>query len=177
MFENIKSTTPEKYWLLWASLKAIILAVVCFFLAFFLSLLITIPWSKHYWAGDGQAVLGGMAVSFIVGIASAIAAAAYVLRRTTQRNRVTPRQELVVWIIASGGAIAAFLLAHTFYVTAATFWYGSFLLGVTGFLFWLRFRPRSIEIPNWLRLIFNSILVLLSMVLLLYFLGVVTYYE
>jgi nitrate reductase gamma subunit len=87
MFENIDSTTPERYWLLWASLKAIILGVVCFFLGLFLSLLITIPWSKHYWAGDGQAVLGGMAVSFIFGIASAIAAASYMLRRTIQRNR------------------------------------------------------------------------------------------
>ena len=69
MFENIESTTPQRHWLLWGSLKAIILGVVCFFLAFFLSLLITIPWSKHYWAGDGQAVLGGIAVSFIFGIA------------------------------------------------------------------------------------------------------------
>jgi nitrate reductase gamma subunit len=86
MSENIESTT-ERYWLLWASLKAIILGVVCFFLALFLSLLITIPWSKHYWAGDGQAVLGGMAVSLIFGIASAIAAAIYMLRRTIQKNR------------------------------------------------------------------------------------------
>jgi nitrate reductase gamma subunit len=86
MSESIESTT-ERYWLLWASLKAIILGVVCFFLALFLSLLITIPWSKHYWAGDGQAVLGGMAVSLIFGIASAIAAAIYMLRRTIQRNQ------------------------------------------------------------------------------------------
>jgi hypothetical protein len=39
------------------------------FPAFFLSLLITIPWSKHYWAGEGQAVLGGTAISFYFGIA------------------------------------------------------------------------------------------------------------
>jgi hypothetical protein len=37
MFENMDSTTPEKYWLLWASLKAITLGVGCFFLALFLS--------------------------------------------------------------------------------------------------------------------------------------------
>ncbi len=91
--------------------------------------------------------------------------------------RFTPRQELVVWIVASSGAIAAFLLAHTFYVTATTCSYGSLLLVLTGFLFWLRFRSQSIDFPKWLRLIFNSILVLLSMVLLLYFLGVATYYE
>jgi|GEM_PF-5240113 len=87
MFESIESTVPERYWLLWASLKAIILGVACFFSAFFLSLLITIPWSKYYWAGDGQAVLGGMAISFIFGIASAIVAPTYVLRRTIKRNR------------------------------------------------------------------------------------------
>ena len=87
MFENMDSTTPEKYWLLWASLMAITLGVGCFFLALFLSLPVTIPWSKHYWAGDGQAVLGGMGVSFMFGIASAAAAASYMMRRATQRNR------------------------------------------------------------------------------------------
>jgi hypothetical protein len=50
IFENIGSTTPEKYWLLWASPKTTIVGVICFFLALYLSLLITIPWSKHYWA-------------------------------------------------------------------------------------------------------------------------------
>ena len=50
--ENIDSANPEKHWLLWASLKATGLGFACFFPAFFLSLLITIPWSKHYWAGE-----------------------------------------------------------------------------------------------------------------------------
>jgi len=87
MFENIESGKPERLWLLWACLKAIGLGIACFFPAFFLSLLITIPWSKHYWAGDGQAVLGGLALSFYFGIASAIAAAVYMLRRTIRSNR------------------------------------------------------------------------------------------
>jgi hypothetical protein len=88
MFENIESATPERYPLFWASLKAMMLGFLCFFPAFFLSLLITIPWSKHYWAGDGQAVLGGLAVSFYFGIAFAITASIYMLRRMISRNRV-----------------------------------------------------------------------------------------
>ena len=43
MFENVDSVKPEKHWLLWASLKAIGLGIACFFPAFFLSLLVTIP--------------------------------------------------------------------------------------------------------------------------------------
>ena len=86
MFENVESTKPEKYWFLLASLKAIGLGIACFFPVFFLSLLITIPWSKHYWAGDGQAVLGGLVLSFYFGIASAIAAAVYMLRRIIRSN-------------------------------------------------------------------------------------------
>jgi len=87
MFENIESATPERYWLFWASLRGLVLGVACFFPAFFLSLLITIPWSKHYWAGEGQAVLGGMAISFYFGIACAVAAAVYMLRRAIRSNR------------------------------------------------------------------------------------------
>lgn len=66
---------------LWSSLKAVTVAVACFLLAFSLSLLITVPWSRHYWAGDGQAVLGGVAVSFFLGIASAIGGSIYLFRR------------------------------------------------------------------------------------------------
>jgi nitrate reductase gamma subunit len=86
MFENIESATPEKHPLFWASLKATMFGILCFFPAFFLSLLVTIPWSKHYWAGEGQAVLGGLAVSFYFGIAFAIAALIYMLRRMISRN-------------------------------------------------------------------------------------------
>ena len=87
MFENIDSAKPEKHWLLWASLKAIGSGFACFLLAFFLSLLITIPWSKHYWAGEAQAVLGGFALSFYFGIASGTTAAVYILRRTIRSRR------------------------------------------------------------------------------------------
>ena len=88
MFENIDSAKLERHWWLWASLKAIGLGIACFFPAFFLSLLITIPWSKHYWAGEAQAVLGGLALSFYFGIASGLTTTFYILRRTI-RNRTT----------------------------------------------------------------------------------------
>ena len=84
MFENVASAAPQKHPLVWAGLKGILLGVGVFFGAFFLSLPITIPWSKHFWAGDGQAVLGGIGVSVLFAIASAISAAIYVLRRATQ---------------------------------------------------------------------------------------------
>lgn len=87
MFENIESAIPPKYPLLWASLRAILLGGGSFFPAFFLSLLITIPWSKHYWAGDGQAVLGGMAVSFFFAIAFAVSTAIFVLWRAIRGER------------------------------------------------------------------------------------------
>jgi hypothetical protein len=92
MFENIDSPKPERHGFLWASLKAIGLGIACFFPAFFLSLLITIPWSKHYWAGESQAVLGGLALSFYFGIASGIIAAVYILRRTMRSNRKPERR-------------------------------------------------------------------------------------
>jgi hypothetical protein len=88
MFENIDSAKPGRHWLLWASLTAIGLGGVCFFLAFFLSLLITIPWSKHYWAGEAQAVLGGLALTFYFGIASGTIAAVFIFRRIIRSNRI-----------------------------------------------------------------------------------------
>ena len=87
MFENIESAKPERFWLMWASLQAIALGIAFFFATFFLSLLITIPWSKHFWAGEAQAVLGGLGFSFYFGIASGIVAALYILRRTIRRDR------------------------------------------------------------------------------------------
>lgn len=88
MFENVDSAKPERQWLLWARLKAICLGIACFFPAFFLSLLITILWSKHHWAGEGQAVLGGLKLSSYFGIASGVVVAVSMLRRTIRSNRV-----------------------------------------------------------------------------------------
>jgi len=108
MFEHTESTAPKSYSLLWAGLKSVALGVACFFPSFLLSLLITIPWSKHYWAGDGQAVLGGLAVSFFFGIASAFVVALYTLRRTTQWHR------LRIVLIAVGLMVMAYVLLILF---------------------------------------------------------------
>lgn len=89
----------------------------------------------------------------------------------------TRNGELVIWVLGFLGAVAAFLLAHTFVVTAATYAYGAVLLGITSGLFWLRFRPQQTQRPRWLRVTANAILVVLSGIVILYALGVATWYE
>ncbi len=54
-------------------LKALAGGVACFFLGFFLSLFVTVPWARHQWPGDGQAVLGAFWPSGYAGIVLAIA--------------------------------------------------------------------------------------------------------
>ena len=85
--------------------------------------------------------------------------------------------ELVIWVLGFLGAVAAFLLAHTFVVTAATYAYGAVLLGITLGLFWFRFRPQQTQPARWLKVTGNAILVVLSGIVLLYALGVATWYE
>ena len=91
--------------------------------------------------------------------------------------RLTPSHEVLIWVVADAAAVAALFLGHTFYVTAATYWYGLLLFVLTAFLFRFRFRTRTIEAQRWMKIVFNANLVLLSAVALLYFLGVATYYE
>jgi hypothetical protein len=71
---------------LWARVRAIILGVACFFPASAIAILITNPLSKHYWPGDGQALLWSLAVSFLFGIVFAIAASIYMLLKKLPRN-------------------------------------------------------------------------------------------
>jgi hypothetical protein len=91
--------------------------------------------------------------------------------------RLTPRDELIAWVVGSCGAITAFMFSHTFYVTVSTFWCGVPLVGATAFLFWVRFRYRVTPLEKIPRRIADSILVLLSLLVVLYVLGVATYYE
>jgi len=90
---------------------------------------------------------------------------------------LSSKQELFCWVIGSVVAIGLFVHSHTFYVTAATYYYGIALLSVMVFLFWLRFRKGSSPEPRLLRILANSILVILSGLFLMYLLGVATYYE
>ena len=88
---------------------------------------------------------------------------------------LSPKQELFCWLTGTSLAIALF--ARSFYVTTATYCYGLALLLVIAFLFWLRFRKNPARRPHWLRVIANSALVVLTVVSLLYGLGVATWYE
>lgn len=104
------------------------------------------------------------------------------LRRhqTFSQNAVvtlTPRAEQFVWIVCTCAAGAAFFSSHTFYVTAGTFLSGAVLLGISAFLFWMRFRRRQKPRTKGLTITSNTALALLSLMALLYLLGVATWYE
>ena len=90
---------------------------------------------------------------------------------------LTPRDEQFVWIVCTYAAGLAFLTSHTFYVTAGTFVSGAPLLGITAFLFWMRFRRRQTPRTKGLTIMSNTALALLSIVVVLYLLGVATWYE
>jgi O-antigen/teichoic acid export membrane protein len=90
---------------------------------------------------------------------------------------LSSKQELFCWLTGSLSAIALLVLSHTSYVTAATYRYGLALLFVVVLLFWFKFRRKPTPEPKWLRLVANSALVILSVVCLLYVLGVATWYK
>jgi hypothetical protein len=90
---------------------------------------------------------------------------------------LTPRDEQFVWVVCTCAALVAFFTSHTFYVTAQTFLSGAVLLGITAFLCWMRFRRRQTLRTKGLTVTSNTALALLSLVALLYILGVATWYE
>jgi O-antigen/teichoic acid export membrane protein len=90
---------------------------------------------------------------------------------------LSSKQELFCWVTCTSLAIALFVLSHTFYVTTATYCYGLALLSVVGFLFVFRFRKKPVPEPKWLSVVANSGLFILSVVCVLYVLGVATWYE
>jgi hypothetical protein len=90
---------------------------------------------------------------------------------------LTPKIEQFVWIVCTCAAGIAFLTSHTFYVTAGTFVSGAVFLGITAFLFWMRFRRRQTPRTKGLTVTSNTALALLSLVAVLYLLGVATWYE
>jgi len=90
---------------------------------------------------------------------------------------LSSKQELFFWLTGTSLAIALFVLSHTFYVTTAKYCYGLAALLVVAFLFCLRLRKNPARRPQGLRVIANSALVVLTVVSLLYVLGVATWYE
>jgi drug/metabolite transporter (DMT)-like permease len=90
---------------------------------------------------------------------------------------ISPKQELFCWFIGGAAVLELSEHSHTFNVIAATYYYGLALLCIIAFLFWLRFRKRPTPWPTWLKVVANSVLVIVSAALLLYVLGVATWYE
>ncbi len=90
---------------------------------------------------------------------------------------LTPKDEQLVWIVCTCAAAIAFFTSHTFYVTAGTFVSGFVLLGITAFLFWMQFRRRQMPLTKGLTVTSNTAFALLSLVGVLYLLGVATWYE
>ena len=87
------------------------------------------------------------------------------------------QNDLFLWIVCGFVAGAAFLASHTFNVPSGTYVSGAVLLGITGFLYCLRFRNRQTPSPRLLAVTSNAILVVLTFGVVLYVLGVLTWYE
>ena len=90
---------------------------------------------------------------------------------------LSPKSEHFLWIVCASGAGVAFLTSHTFYITKETYARGAVLFGVTAFLSYMRFRRR--RTPRTKNLIFTSnvVLLILGVLVGLFLLGVVTWYE
>ncbi len=88
-----------------------------------------------------------------------------------------PKKEFAVLLGVSASGLLAFFLAHTFYVTASTYWYGLVLAAALVASFWVRLRKRVLPMPRWLRVAANVILVILILTVLTYLMGVATWYE
>jgi len=89
----------------------------------------------------------------------------------------SPKNEQFLWIVCALGAGVAFLTSHTFYVTSETYERGAVLLGITAFLLYMRFRRRQTPRTKSLTLTSNTVFVVLGLVLVLYLLGVVTWFD
>jgi hypothetical protein len=65
---------------------AVVTGVLFFFPGFVFSLPITTFWAVHYYAGEAQAVLGGLFPSFIIGIVAAVACTIHLLRKPNPKK-------------------------------------------------------------------------------------------
>jgi hypothetical protein len=90
---------------------------------------------------------------------------------------LSPKNEQFLWVVCALSAGVAFLTSHTFYVTKRTYASGAVLLGITAFLVYMRFRGRQTARTKSLTLTSNIVLVVLRLVVVLYLLGVATWYE
>ncbi len=77
-------STRRGLWL--ARMRAILMGVLAFVPAFFLSLVVTVPWAKHHWAGEAQGVLGAIGPSFWIGVAAVVLCCFYLLRKANKEH-------------------------------------------------------------------------------------------
>ena len=90
--------------------------------------------------------------------------------------KLDAKRELVIWLAAAFLVFLELLLSHTIYVTSGTYWHGAALLLIVALMFALKLRSACPR-PRWLRVVSNIILTLSCAVLVLYALGVLTWYE
>lgn len=88
MFEIYKTSTATR---VWERVRAVFMGLLLFFPAFLLSLPITMMRAKHLWAGEAQAPLGGIGISFWFGIFVAVLSCAYLVHRVNRNVRGTER--------------------------------------------------------------------------------------
>jgi hypothetical protein len=80
-------------------------------------------------------------------------------------------------LIGGVAVVGLFAYSDAFKLTRITFYYGLSLLTVIVSLFWLKFRKKPLPEPRWLRILANSVLVVVTAIFLLYVVGVASWYE
>jgi hypothetical protein len=66
--------------------RAVVTGIAFFLPGFLFSLPVTCTWADHHYAGDGQAPLGAIGPSIVIGVLAAIGCTIYLVRKA-KRNR------------------------------------------------------------------------------------------
>jgi len=93
MMFTLTESRATRRTLWWARIRAVIAGIGFFFPGFLLSLFITVPWANHHWAGDGQAPLAAIGLSFWIGVASSAVCCIFLLRRANKGYSVKEPDE------------------------------------------------------------------------------------
>jgi hypothetical protein len=80
-------TTTEPRSPLWAYVRAVVKGLLWFVPGFLISTPATCVWARHQYAGEAQGVLAGVAVSFYLGVLSALAGVALLVWDIHFKNR------------------------------------------------------------------------------------------
>jgi hypothetical protein len=77
-------STQTRLWL--ARIRAVAIGILFFFPAFALSLVLTVPWANHHWAGEAQSSLGAIGPSFWTGVVVALVCWIWRLKRVNREH-------------------------------------------------------------------------------------------